>query len=360
MLKLIFKRILFGVVSLIATSFLIFWVNELIPGDFAPRRWAGDYSSEVGDVLREKLGLFQPLITRYLIWLGGMLTGDFGISWAGQEILPVIQVRTQRSLWLAILSAMVFFPVALALAILSVLNRYKKTDRAILVSNTIMLSTPEFFVGYAMMAIFAVKLEILPSLALVPDSAPLLVKLNASVLPVLTLSFAAIPPVMRIIRAALINTLNSEYIEMATLKGVSPLRILLFHALPNNIGAIANAVALGFAHLIAGIVIVEVVFVYPGMGSLFLGSIWSQDVPMILACGTILAGTYTILVMLADVIAIASNPKLISKTPDAYPSSGSGHSRIKICTGGFSNRISVIPVPVLAKDGARKLRVEIP
>ncbi len=177
-----------------------------------------------------------------------------------------------------------------------------------------MLSTPEFFVAYIMMALFAVKFEIFPSLALVDDDAPLGEKLHASVLPVMTLAFVTIPPVMRIIRAALISSLNSDYVEMAVLKGISPLRIMSYHVLPNNIGAICNALALGMANLIAGIIIVEVVFVYPGMGSLLLGSIYYQDVPLILVCGTILASIYIVLLMLADLVAIASNPKLISKT----------------------------------------------
>jgi peptide/nickel transport system permease protein len=314
MLKIILKRILLGVLTLIGTSFFIFWVNDLIPVDYATQVLGRNYSQATAEVVREKFGLYAPVITRYLSWLGNTLTGSFGTSWAGQDIHAVVSLRIERSLWLALLSAFVMFPVALSLGIYSALNRYSKKDRGILILNTMMLSTPEFLVGYIMVGLFAVKISIFPSLALVADDAPLGEKLYASVLPILTLAFVTVPPVMRIIRSALINSLNSEYVEMAILKGISPLRIMSYHVLPNNIGAIANAAALGMANLIAGIIIVEVVFVYPGMGSLLLGSIYSQDVPMILACATILASVYIILLMIADIVSIASNPRLTSKT----------------------------------------------
>ncbi len=313
MLKLIGRRLLLGVASLVGTSFLIFFVTDKIPGDFATAILSRDYSQSTAEVIREKLGLYQPLLTRYVLWLGEMFQGNFGISWTGYALGPILEVRMERTMWLTIYAASVAFPVAFGLGIFSALNRYNNKDRAVVVTNTMMMSIPEFLTGYIVMTILAVQFDVFPSLALVDDDAPVFEKLHAWTLPVITLLFVTIPPVMRIVRASLINTLNSEYVEMAILKGISPIRILIFHALPNNIGAVANATALGLANLIAGIVIVEIIFVYPGIGSYFVGSINMRDVPSIQACGVILASVYVSLIMIADVIAIASNPKLISK-----------------------------------------------
>ena len=162
MLRLVLKRIGFGIVTLVGTSFLIFWVNQLNPADFATQLLGREYTQATAEVVRDKYGLYQPLLTRYLAWVGSMLSADFGISWSGQEIGPTVAIRIQRSLWLASLAACLMFPVAIALGIYSALNRYNRKDRVILVTNTVMLSTPEFFVAYIMMALFAVKFELNP------------------------------------------------------------------------------------------------------------------------------------------------------------------------------------------------------
>ncbi|MCY3769245.1 MAG: ABC transporter permease subunit [Gammaproteobacteria bacterium] len=313
MFSLIIRRVLYGFLALVCTAFLIFIFTDLMPGDFATQVLGRSYTIATAEVIREKLGLYLPLVSRFVLWLGDALRGDFGHSWSGYEITPIIQLRMQRSLWLALVTAIVAFPVAVALGLFSALNRHRPGDRVLTIAGITMLSVPEYLVGYAAVAVLAVKFDFFPSLSLFEDDAPLSGKLHAVTLPVITLCFVAIPPVMRIVRASLVNTLNSEYIEMAVLKGVSPLRILVFHALPNNIGPVINAITLGFAHLIAGIVIVEIVFVYPGIGSLFVDSLTTRDVPVILACGVILASCYILLVMVADVVAIASNPRLVAR-----------------------------------------------
>ena len=313
MLSLVTRRVLYGFLALVCTSFFIFVFTDLMPGDFATQILGRSYTMATAEVIREKLGLYLPLVSRFVLWLGDALRGDFGLSWSGYEITPVIQLRLQRSLWLALVAAIVAFPVAIALGLFCALNRHRPRDRVLVIASTTMLSIPEFLVGYAVIAVLAVKLDVFPSLSLFEDDAPLFDRLYAATLPVITLCFVAIPPVLRIVRASLINTLDSEYIEMAVLKGVPPRRILLFHALPNNIGPVINAMTLGFAHLIAGIVIVEIVFVYPGIGSLFVNSLTTRDVPVIQACGVILASCYILLVMVADVVAIASNPRLVAR-----------------------------------------------
>ncbi len=126
MLALVLKRIGFGIVTLVGTSFLIFWVNHLNPADFATQLLGREYTQATAEVVREKYGLYQPLLTRYLAWLGSMFSADFGISWSGQDIGPTVAIRIQRSLWLASLAACLMFPVAIALGIYSALNRYNR------------------------------------------------------------------------------------------------------------------------------------------------------------------------------------------------------------------------------------------
>ncbi len=330
MTRLIIKRFLYGLVTLIATSLLIFLGTEAMPGDFASELLGREYSQQTGDVIREKLGLYHSLPERYAQWLVRMVRFDFGSAWAGYAIEPVVSRRLLRTLWLAFFVALVSFPIAIALGVFTALRRYSRTDRVLLGSSAVMISTPEFLVGYALMGMLAVGLGWLPSLALVEDSAPLLEKLHAAILPILTLAIITIPPVMRIVRAALINTLSAPYVQMAELKGLTPARIMLHHVIPNNIGTIANAVSLGFAVLITGVVIIEIIFVYPGLGTLFVDAVSARDVPVIQACGVIFASIYVVLILLADIVSIAANPRLVSRQAMAYITPGHLRAGYKI------------------------------
>jgi len=173
------------------------------------------------------------------------------------------------------------------------------------------VSFPEFFVAYILILVFAVKLNWLPSISNLAPGASFAEVLERSLLPVLTLSLVVIAQMMRMTRAALINLLASPYIEMARLKGISPARIIFRHALPNALAPIINVVALNLAYLVVGVVVVEVVFVYPGLGQLLVDSVAKRDIPVVQACSLIFAATYILLNTTADVLSIASNPRLM-------------------------------------------------
>ena len=221
MARLILKRCLYGALTLLVTSLLIFFVTEAMPGDFASTLLGREYSQQVGDVIREKLGLYQSLPERYAQWLVRMAQFDFGRAFSGYAIQPAVEIRLQRTLWLAFFAGLVSFPAGVALGVYTALRRYTPTDRVLVNTSTVMISTPEFLVGYALMGFLAMGLGWFPGLALVDDTAPLLEKLNAAVLPIMTLAIVTIPPVMRIVRASLINTMSDRYVEMAVLKGLT-------------------------------------------------------------------------------------------------------------------------------------------
>jgi peptide/nickel transport system permease protein len=173
------------------------------------------------------------------------------------------------------------------------------------------ISTPEFFVAYILILLFASLWPILPSLANVDATTPLAERLTRIALPALTLTLVIVAHMMRMTRAAIINLLASPYIEMARLKGASRSEIILKHALPNAWAPIATVIAFNLAYLVVGVVVVEVVFVYPGIGQLMVDSVTSRDIPVVQACALIFAATYILLNLIADIIGIVTNPRLL-------------------------------------------------
>ena len=217
-----------------------------------------------------------------------------------------------NTLRLAALAALVSVPLALVLGMLAALYRNSWFDRLLNTSALSAVSFPEFFVAYLLILVFSVKLGWFPSLSNLAPDASFGTILERSVLPVATLSLVVIAQMMRMTRASLINLLASPYIEMARLKGISQSRIIWRHALPNALAPIVNVIALNLAYLVVGVVVVEVVFVYPGLGQLLVDSVSKRDIPVVQACSLIFAATYILLNTGADVLSIATKP-----TPDA-------------------------------------------
>jgi peptide/nickel transport system permease protein len=258
------------------------------------------------------LGLDLPPLTRFVQWLLRLLHGDLGASLANQRpIAELIGARLGNTLSLATLAALVSVPTALVLGMLAALYRNSWFDRLLNTSALSAVSFPEFFVAYLLILVFSVKLGWFPSLSNLAPDASLGTILERSVLPVATLSLVVIAQMMRMTRASLINLLASPYIEMARLKGIRPSRIIWKHALPNALAPIVNVVALNLAYLVVGVVVVEVVFVYPGLGQLLVDSVSKRDIPVVQACSLIFAATYILLNTGADVLSIASNPRLM-------------------------------------------------
>lgn len=311
-LLLLVQRLALGLLSLFAVSVIIFLAVGLLPGDIAQAMLGQAATDETVAAFRAQLGLDQPPLMRFMHWIGNFLQGDLGVSLANQrQISELVGARLGNTLTLAAMAALVSVPLALLLGMLAALYRNSWFDRALNTSALSAVSFPEFFVAYILIMLFSVKLNWFPSISNLAPDASFGEVFERSVLPVATLSLVVIAQMMRMTRAALINLLASPYIEMARLKGISQARIIFRHALPNALAPIVNVVALNLAYLVVGVVVVEVVFVYPGLGQLLVDSVAKRDIPVVQACSLIFAATYVVLNTLADVLAIASNPRLM-------------------------------------------------
>lgn len=311
LIVLIFKRIGLGALTLLVISVLIFVGIELLPGDLAEEVLGQNATPETVAAFRKELKLELPPHTRYLTWLGDMLKGDLGNSLAnGRPIVDLIGWRFANSLFLATAAAVVAVPVSILLGILAALYRNSIFDRLISMATLSTISFPEFFVAYILIALLSVQLIIFPSVSNINDQMSFWEKINAIALPCLTLTLVVVAHMMRQTRAAIINILASPFIEMARLKGLKRARVVVRHAFPNALSPVINVVALNLAYLVAGVVIVEVVFAYPGMGQLLVDSVTKRDIPVVQASGLIFAATYVTLNLIADVLSIISNPRL--------------------------------------------------
>lgn len=310
--RLIIQRLSLGILVLFAVSLIIFLGVELLPGDLCQAIQGQSATESTVAACRQDLGLDQPAPIRYINWLTNISHGDFGTSLAnGREISELISVRLANTFFLALVAAVIAVPLSLALGILAALYRNSWFDRSINVLTLSSISFPEFFVAYILILVFSVKLGWFPSLSDVSPDTPLLERLHKVFLPALTLTLVVMAHMMRMTRAAIINLMASPYIEMAKFKGLSRSRIIIYHALPNAWAPIVNVVALNLAYLIVGVVIVEVVFVYPGLGQLIVDSVQKRDIPVVQACSIIFAATYVLLNLTADIISIATNPRLL-------------------------------------------------
>jgi peptide/nickel transport system permease protein len=310
-LKLVAKRLGLGLVTLLVVSVLIFFAVELLPGDIAQAVLGQSATEETVQAMREQLGLDRAAPIRYLDWLAGAVQGDFGVSLvSGERVSEAIGGRFANTLFLAAYAAVIAVPIAIILGIAVALFRNSIFDRVANVLTLTSISSPEFFLGYVLILFFAVRSSMFPAIASISDSMSFGELLYRSFLPALTLVLVVVAHMMRMTRAAIINLLASPYIEMARLKGAPPWKVIVHHALPNAWAPIINVVALNLAYLITGVVLVEVVFVYPGVGQLLVDAVSKRDFPIVQACCLVFAATFILLNLAADVGAILTNPRL--------------------------------------------------
>ncbi len=309
--SMIARRIVFGVLTLLAISLLIFVGVEALPGDLAEAILGQNATPETVQAFRTELKLDLPAHVRYFTWINDFIHGDLGNSLAnGRPIGEVIGWRFANSLLLAGVTALFAIPVAIILGLLAAIYRNSWFDRFISITTLTAISLPEFFVAYILIALFSVQILLFPSISNINDQMSWLEIMHAVFLPCLTLSLVVIGHMMRMTRAAIINVLSSPFIEMAKLKGIPRKRIIINHALPNALSPIINVVILNLAYLVVGVVVVEVVFVYPGLGQLLVDAVSKRDLPVVQASGLIFATTYVFLNLSADVLSMLSNPKL--------------------------------------------------
>jgi len=308
---LVTKRIAMGFLTIIVISMLIFIGVEALPGDLATAILGQEATPETVAAFRKELKLDLPPHVRYFAWLGDFLKGELGNSLANKRpVFDLIYWRFANTMFLAASAAVVAVPVAIILGILAALYRNTLFDKTISMVTLSTISFPEFFVAYILIALLSVQLIIFPSISNINDQMSFGQKIHSIVLPCLTLTLVVVAHMMRQTRAAIINILASPFIEMAHLKGIKRLRVIVLHALPNALSPVINVVALNLAYLVVGVVIVEVVFVYPGLGQLLVDSVSKRDIPVVQASGLVFATVYVTLNLLADVLSILTNPRM--------------------------------------------------
>ena len=311
-LKMIVQRVALGLLTLIAISVIIFLTVSMLPGDAAEAILGQAATPETIAALRAQLGLDLPPHIRYLSWLGDVFRGDFGVSIGnGRAISEVLGYRLYNTLFLAIFAACIAVPLAVMLGILAALYRNTPYDRSVNVVSLSSISTPEFFLAYILLLLLSVKTGWLPSLSNVRVDTPFLEHLEKALLPALVLTLVSMAHMMRMTRAAIINLFSNAYIEMASLKGLKRFRVIVHHALPNAWAPIVNVIVINLAYLVVGVIVVEVVFVYPGLGQFLVDAVQRRDMPVVQACCLIFAATYVFLNLLADILSILTNPRLL-------------------------------------------------
>ena len=310
-LGIVLKRLGLGLLTLLVISVLIFGAVELLPGDIAQAVLGQGATEENLAAMREQMGLNRPAFVRYFEWLGGAVIGDFGSSLITQaSVAETIGPRLLDTLKLAAYAAVIAVPVSIILGVIVALLRNSIFDRVANVVTLTSISSPEFFLGYILILFLAVKTGYFPAIARLSEDMSFFEFLHRTFLPALTMVLVVVAHMMRMTRAAIINLLASPYIEMARLKGTPAWKVIVKHALPNAWAPIINVVALNLAYLITGVVLVEVVFVYPGIGQLLVDSVTKRDFPVVQACCLIFAATFILLNLAADVGAILTNPRL--------------------------------------------------
>jgi peptide/nickel transport system permease protein len=311
MTKYILIRIALGLLSLFAVSILIFAATEILPGDVASAVLGQGATPETLEAFRHELGLDRPAIVRYWEWFSGAIQGDFGKALTNKrEILPELMKKFSNTLFLAGVAALIAVPLSVGLGIVAAINEGKWQDRIANIVSLATISVPEFFIAYLLILFFAVKLRWFPSLSTVFAGMPLNEMLYKVTLPVITLTFLVAAHMLRMTRSSVLSIMSQPYVEMAFLKGMSRSRVILKHALPNAAAPIISVIALNLAYLIVGVVVIEVVFVYPGVGQYMVDGVTKRDLPVVQACGLLFAATFIILNTIADVLAILVNPRL--------------------------------------------------
>jgi peptide/nickel transport system permease protein len=312
MLLMLIRRVLLGLVTVCLVSLIIFAGVEILPGD-ACTQYLGEYQADE-DLLeqcRKDLDLNRPAIDRFSEWAGGAVTGDLGLAVDGQtKISTIVGDRLKNSLLLALCAMIVGVPLALLLGVITGLWRDRLPD---LIASTLAIfamTIPEFVSATLLILIFSIWLGWLPGIVLTSAGAPASEFFPEILLPVIVLSLVMCAHIMRMVRSSVIEVMASDYVQMATLKGVPYWQMVFRHALPNALLPAINVVALTIAWLLGGVVVIEVVFNYPGLGRLMIDSISDRDLPVVQSIALIVASVYVCVNLAADLLTMLANPKL--------------------------------------------------
>ncbi|MEM1047271.1 MAG: ABC transporter permease [Pseudomonadota bacterium] len=311
MWQLVIRRIGIGIVLIWVVSVLIFALTQVLPGDAAQIRLGQQATPESLAALRKEMGLDRPAIVQYFDWVGRLATGDLGISAAGgATIQSLIGNRINNTLFMTVVVSVISIPISVLLGLLAAMYPGRLLDRIVTSATLGLIAVPDFFVAILLILFLAVQLNLVPAVSYLSGSEGFWKSLQVLTLPIATLVIVISAQMIRMTRAGVLNVMSSPYIEMAILKGIPRRRIILRHALFNAIGPIVNVIALNLAYLVSGVVVVETIFSYPGLAKLMVDGVQTRDIPLVQACGMIFCSTYVILILIADIASIVSNPRL--------------------------------------------------
>jgi len=307
----IVRRLLLGLLVLVLVSILVFISTQAL-GDPARAILGRNATPASLAALHKSLHLDQSLVGQYLTWVGGLLHGNLGNSLAAQEpVSKLLGPRLVNSSILVLCSAVISIPLSIAIGSWAALKREKTFDSVSSLLMLILAALPEFVVAVLLVILFATTvLHVLPAISPVPPGSHAWQVPKGLILPTATLVIAVAPYVARIMRASMVEVLESDYVEMARLKGLPERTVLVRHALPNAIGPVFQVIAINLAYLAGGIVVVEYVFNYPGIGSALQDAVVNHDISVVQALAVLIAGVYVVLNLLADVATILVTPRL--------------------------------------------------
>jgi peptide/nickel transport system permease protein len=308
----IFRRILQGLLVIVLVSIVVFAATQALPGDPARAILGRTATPESLQALREQLHLNRPVIVQYLTWVLGLLHGDAGMSLAAQEpVAKLLSDRLVNSAFLVLCAGAISIPLSVAIGAYAALWRDRPFDVVSSLATLVLAALPEFVVGIALVILFATTVfHDLPAISLIPPGTRPWELPQALVLPTLTLVLAVTPYVARIMRASMIEVLESDYVEMARLKGLPERLVLRRHALPNALGPTFQVIAINLAYLAGGVIVVEYIFNYAGIGGGLRDAVANRDLPVVQALAMVIAGLYVVLNVLADIATILVTPRL--------------------------------------------------
>jgi peptide/nickel transport system permease protein len=308
----IVRRTILGLLTLLLVSVIVFAATQVLPGDPARAILGRNATPESLATLRQQLNLDRPVVLQYTDWLGGLVTGDLGNSLAAQE--PVTQLlgkRIENSAVLMLLAALIGVPLSIVIGSVAARRRDRPFDHVTSIVLLALAALPEFVVAIGLVVLFGTTVfQVLPAVSLIPPEDAPWRHLKELVLPVTALVLAVSPYIARIMRASMVDVLESDYVEMARLKGLPERMVLWRHALPNGIAPAIQVIALNLAYLAGGIVVVEFVFGYPGIGGAFVDAVSNRDIPVVQALAILIAGVYVFFNLCADIATILVSPRL--------------------------------------------------
>ena len=311
MLRMLLRRCVLGAVTVAIVSAIIFLGVELLPGDACTAFLERDAKGQMLENCRKDFGLDRPALTRYFEWAGNALQGDLGMSASGRKsIAELVGHRMKNSLLLAAVSLSVGVPMAIFLGVITGLWRDRPIDLFFSTAAILAMTIPEFVSATVLILIFSVWLGWLPGIVVTSASASASEFFPEILLPVFVLAMVMMAHILRMVRSSVIEVMAGDYIQMATLKGVPYWRIVFSHALPNALLPAINVVALTIAWLLGGVVVIEVVFNYPGLGRMMIDAISDRDLPVVQAIALIVASVYVGVNLTADILTMVANPRL--------------------------------------------------